>query len=429
MNYNEAKESLIEVLKYDSVQGEPEPGKPFGKGVYDCLCYSLELMKSMGFRVKNVDGYCGWGEIGEGELFGVLCHLDVVPVGKGWTFPPFGAEEHNGKIYARGALDDKSPFIATLYAIKALLDEGRLPKKRIRIILGCNEESGWGCMDRYVKTEEMPVMGFSPDADFPVIYCEKGIVYHSISYPKPLGLEFITAGERANMVPDEAVCKVLFDKELFEKAKLCLAETEVCGEYLTIKTHGVSAHGSTPENGENALIKLLDILRIKYPVFDELYKAFAANDGSGIGLNISDEPSGKLTLNLGTANTNANELVFELDVRHPVTYDKEFVTEKLKENLTGKAEQTFFHLPLYVEKDHVLVKSLLAAYNKVMGTNAEPISIGGGTYARVLPCGVAFGPVFPGSGANIHCPDEYVDVAEFYKSMEIYYEAIKTLCF
>lgn len=429
MNYNEAKESLIEVLKYDSVQGEPEPGKPFGKGVYDCLCYSLELMKSMGFRVKNVDGYCGWGEIGEGELFGVLCHLDVVPVGKGWTFPPFGAEEHNGKIYARGALDDKSPFIATLYAIKALLDEGRLPKKRIRIILGCNEESGWGCMDRYVKTEEMPVMGFSPDADFPVIYCEKGIVYHSIRYPKPLGLEFITAGERANMVPDEAVCKVLFDKELFEKAKLCLAETEVCGEYLTIKTHGVSAHGSTPENGENALIKLLDILRIKYPVFDELYKAFAANDGSGIGLNISDEPSGKLTLNLGTANTNANELVFELDVRHPVTYDKEFVTEKLKKNLTGKAEQTFFHLPLYVEKDHVLVKSLLAAYNKVMGTNAEPISIGGGTYARVLPCGVAFGPVFPGSGANIHCPDEYVDVAEFYKSMEIYYEAIKTLCF
>ncbi len=429
MNYNEAKKSLIEVLKYDSVQGEPEPGKPFGKGVYDCLCYSLELMKSMGFRVKNVDGYCGWGEIGEGELFGVLCHLDVVPVGKGWTFPPFGAEEHNGKIYARGALDDKSPFIATLYAIKALLDEGRLPKKRIRIILGCNEESGWGCMDRYVKTEEMPVMGFSPDADFPVIYCEKGIVYHSISYPKPLGLEFITAGERANMVPDEAVCKVLFDKELFEKAKLCLAETEVCGEYLAIKTHGVSAHGSTPENGENALIKLLDILRIKYPVFDELYKAFAANDGSGIGLNISDEPSGKLTLNLGTASTNANELVFELDVRHPVTYDKEFVTERLRENLTGKVEQTFFHLPLYVEKDHVLVKSLLAAYNKVMGTNAEPISIGGGTYARVLPCGVAFGPVFPGSGANIHCPDEYVDVAEFNKSMEIYYEAIKTLCF
>ncbi len=403
------KTRLKEILRIDSVQAPAENGKPFGPGAHDCLIYALDMMKKSGLTVKNVDGYCGWGEVGSGDLFGILCHLDVVPVGKGWHYPPFGATEEDGRIYARGALDDKGPFMAAFFALERLLSEGLSPKKRIRFILGCNEESGWACMDRYKTTEEMPSLGFSPDADFPVINCEKGIVYHSITYPLPEGLISIQAGERANMVPDEATA-VLSD-----------------GTVLTEK--GVSAHGSTPQKGDNALLKLLKKLVNKFDFAKEAYDAFSDPTGKNIGLDLTDEISGDLTHNLGTARTENGKVVFELDVRHPVTYRKEQITAILTEKLTGAVKETFFHLPLYVPEDHPLVRALLKAYNEVTGQNAKPIVIGGGTYARVLPCGVAFGPCFPESSAGIHCPDEYLDVSDFEKTIDIYYRAIKSLCF
>ena len=429
MNYEQAKKELIRILSIDSVESEALPNMPFGKGVYDCLISALDTLSRYGFTVKNGNGYYGYGEIGQGELFGILCHLDVVPVTGEWSFPPFGAVEHDNKIYARGALDDKGPFISTLYALTKLLDEGYVPNKRIRIILGCDEESGWKCMDEYIKNEEMPVLGISPDGDFPVINCEKGIVYHTIRYPKPEKLLSISAGQRANMVPDKAQATVYCSRNITTQCLKKDCTYSIDGDYVTIETSGVSSHGSHPENGDNALIKLLDVLRVDFAFAEDLYKAFSSSDGVGTGLKISDAKSGALTLNLGTANVVDDEIVFELDVRHPVTSTKDFVTDALKSHLFGKVEQGFFHLPLYVDKEHVLVKTLLKAYNKVMKVDAQPISIGGGTYARVLPVGVAFGPCFPNSKANIHCVDEYIDLTEFEKASEIYYEALKELCF
>lgn len=429
MDFNKALDYLKTLLSIDSVENKAEPGMPFGKGVYSCLCSALDILKAEGFSVKNGNGFYGYGEIGEGELFGILTHLDVVPVGKDWSVDPFGAEEINGKIYARGALDDKSPFIACLLAVKRLLQENKRPTKRIRFILGCDEESGWKCMDAYKENEEMPALGISPDGDFPVINCEKGIVYHKISYPKPDNIAYIVAGERANMVPDEAEAKIKICDGIAELFSSADCKYVIEDGWATVKTKGVSAHGSHPENGDNALIKLLKILSPASAVCAELYAAFSSSDGKNINLNVSDEQSGNLTLNLGTARTENDVFTFELDVRHPVSYKKEFVTETLTKKLKGTVEETFFHLPLYVSKEHPLVKTLLEAYNKVTGENAEPISIGGGTYARVLPLGVAFGPCFPNSKAGIHCADEYVDMEEFEKASEIYYEALKNLCF
>ncbi len=430
MTNEQGLDYLKELLKTDSVEAPAKDGFPFGEGVAKCLDKALDILKKYGFRTKNGGYYYGYGEIGEGDLFGILTHLDVVPVGKGWTKDPFGATEQDGKIYARGALDDKSPFIACLIAVTKLLDEGFIPTKRVRFILGCDEESGWQCMDAYQKHEEMPALGISPDGDFPVINCEKGIVYHSFEYTKPDNMVYLKAGERANMVPDEAEAKIkICDgvKQLLD-GKDC--SVEIDGEYALIKTKGVASHGSHPEGGVNALIKLLKILAPISTVCAEVSKAFSAYDGGNVpGLKISDEQSGSLTLNLGTAKTENGKIVFELDVRHPVTYKKEYVTEKLKAALTGKVTETFFHLPLYVDKNHVLVKTLLNAYNKVTGENAEPVAIGGGTYARVLPVGVAFGPCFPGGNSGMHCADEYVDINEFNKSVDIYYEALKELCF
>lgn len=423
--------ALQEIIKFRSVEGEAESGAPFGKEVKACLDYSLRMMKEAGFSVKNLEGYCGWGEIGSGELFGVLCHLDVVPEGDGWSHDPYGGEIALGKLFGRGTLDDKGPFIACFYAAKALLEEGYTPKKRLRFILGCDEESGWKCMDRYFETEEVPAMGFSPDADFPVINCEKGIVYHTLTLPLPEGISEIAGGLRANMVPADASARLAFDKELAAEARSRGIDVYSDGNIMTLKAKGISAHGSHPEKGDNALIKLLSVLGKKYPELKSFAFSLSDYSGKNINLALKDEKSGELTLNLGTARTEEKTLICELDVRYPVSYNRDIITEELKKGLLAEVAQGFYHDPLYVDKEHPLVKTLLKAYDdEVKGdTPSEPISIGGGTYARALPVGVAFGPCFPFSTSTIHEKDEHISIEEFKLMTRVYYNALKMLCF
>lgn len=421
---------LSDLIKINSVESDAQEGMPFGKGNADALEYTLGILNEFGFRTANIDNYCGYGEIGGGELFGILGHLDVVPVGSGWKHPPFGAEISDGKMYGRGAMDDKGPVVACIFACARLLQEGFLPKKRVRIILGCDEESGWKCMERYAKTEEMPVAGFSPDSDFPVINCEKGIVYHTIEVPLPKGVYSLSAGTRANVVPDYAEATLDYDEDV---QKLALSRGCDCkqeGGRLHITAFGKSAHGSTPQQGTNALIVLLEALGTAYGEFNALYNAFSRWDGSGIGLKLSDKESGFLTLNLGTARISGGYAVFELDIRYPVTYKMELVTDILKSSLPlFDIDRGNYHLPLYISPDSPLVRALLDAYDGVMGTKSAPISIGGGTYARFLPLGVAFGGQFPDTPSTIHQRDEYIDLVEFEKMIDIYYAAIKSLCF
>lgn len=428
-NRETALSRLADILKIPSIESPALPDAPFGKDVGDCLDYSLKMLKDLGFSVKNVDGYCGYGEIGQGELFGILCHLDVVPISGAWEYPPFGAEIHNNKMYARGALDNKGPFICALYAIMRLISEGNTPKKRIRFILGCDEESGWLCMERYFKTEETPVLGISPDGDFPVINCEKGVVYHTLKHPAPDYLLDIQGGTRANMVPDVAYAVLKATPEIVGAIK---AQNLVCCEIkdgtVIIRAHGKSAHGSRPCEGVNAVIKLLRILSFD-PVFAAMCKTFIDNTGKNANLGLSDQKSGALTLNLGTARLENGEVVYELDTRFPVSFTKESITERLKAHAPCAVTRTFYHDPLYVDETHPLVTALLGAYNRVMKTDLRPICIGGATYARVLPLGVAFGPCFPQSPAGIHCADEYIDLEEFDLAAEIYYQAFKELLF
>ena len=174
---DEIVESVQEIVRIKSVEGEPGENKPFGEGVNQCLEATLAIAERLGLKNKNIDGYAGHVEIGEGEeILGILCHLDVVPEGSNWTYPPYGAEIHDGKIYGRGTIDNKGPAIAALYALKAVQDSGIKLNKRVRLILGTNEESGWGCINYYLKKEETPALAFSPDAEFPVIHGEKGIL-------------------------------------------------------------------------------------------------------------------------------------------------------------------------------------------------------------------------------------------------------------
>ena len=431
MNYSESLDYLKQLLTINSVKDTPKENAPFGIGVKHCLDVALNILSKYGFKTKNIEGFCGYGEIGSGKLFGILSHLDVVPVGKGWHYDPFGATIENNKIYARGALDDKSPFIAMLWALTEILDEGLTPKMRIRFILGCDEESGWGCIDRYVKTEEMPEIGITPDADFPVINCEKGIFHFNIVCDKNKNIILASAGDKANMVPDYAEIKITKNVNILPiKNNKTIQIIENENDYTIIST-GKSAHGSTPHKGENAIVKLLKAITT-LSEFSEYIKLTSQIDdikGAHANLDLSDDKSGHLSFNVGTMKTIEDKLVFEVDIRYPVTFEKDYILNTLKDNIAGEIIETHHQKPLYVDKDSFLVKTLLDSYNQVMNTNLEPISIGGGTYARALKCGVAFGPCFPNGNEGMHCPDEYMDLDDFKKMKEIYYVALKKLCF
>ncbi|MBP5177017.1 MAG: Sapep family Mn(2+)-dependent dipeptidase, partial [Clostridia bacterium] len=178
-SYPDLLPRFFELLSIESVKGTPLDGAPFGYGVKKALDYTLDLAKSFGFETKNYDGFVGEVTFGSGKPFAVLCHLDVVPAGNenAWISPPFKPEIRDGNLYCRGVLDDKCGAICSLFALKRLKDEGARPTRQIKLILGCDEESGWGCIDHYLEKAVMPEDGISPDADFPVIYAEKGIVH------------------------------------------------------------------------------------------------------------------------------------------------------------------------------------------------------------------------------------------------------------
>lgn len=426
-------ETIMDFLKIPSVQTEAKDGMPFGEANFQALEKMLDLCRSFGFYTKNVDGYVGWAEIGgacnenssndidcatlnaadpcpaKHDMFGVLAHLDVVPFGENWTKNPLG-EIEDGIIYGRGVVDDKGPALAALFAAKKLLDDGYRTKRRLRFIFGCNEESGWECMKRYVKTEEMPTLAFSPDADFPVINAEKGTVVFELTLPLDADIE-MTAGERPNVVPDK--CRAVWGG-------------------ATHLTEGKSAHGSTPEEGDNAIVKMLEKFQNEDESLKLLYNALKNTDGSGLGLKISDSQSGSLTVNLGIIKTDASAktITAVLDIRYPVSFLENSVLRQLEQTFkSAKITKTGGHAPLYIDKDHFLIKTLLGAYEKVTGKKGEAIAIGGGTYARAVPVGVAFGPMLPGCKSTVHSPDECMSLADLKIAFDIYYEALKALCF
>ncbi|MEG1791858.1 MAG: Sapep family Mn(2+)-dependent dipeptidase [Clostridia bacterium] len=421
-------QTIMKALSFDCVEHPASKNAPFGKGNRECLDYVLSVCDSFNMKTKNLDGFCGIADVGSGETFGILGHLDVVPFGKGWTKNPLG-EIVDNTIYGRGIMDDKGPMISCMFAIKALLDEGLIPKRTIRLIFGCNEESGWKCIEHYNKSEKMPETGFSPDSDFPVINCEKGIVNYTL-IKKCDSLCTITAGERPNIVPNECFATLPMSETNLELAKSSGLEYSVSDNLISLTALGKSAHAATPMFGENAIVKMLDVLSKVDGNLKRIRDAFYTYSGEGCNICLSDEPSGSLTVNLGIINLSNGNLSFTLDIRYPVTLSEADILPNIKAKFSDfKITKPHFHLPLYVDKSDNLVQTLLLTYNKVTGSNDSPISIGGGTYARAMKKGVAFGPQFANEPDTIHQPDECVSIDTLMKFTKIYYEAIKVLCF
>lgn len=443
---NDIINSVKEIVKIKSLEGEAKPGMPFGEEVDKALQCALEISKELGFKTVNVDGYAGYAEYGEGEEYvAALGHIDLVPEGDGWIYPPYGAEIHDGKMYGRGTTDDKGPIIACLYGLKAIKDAGLPLSKRIRIIFGTNEETGGEDIPYYLQKESAPVAAFTPDADFPIINGEKGITIFDLVKnftSAPTGdivIENIIGGNAANMVPDYAeallICKNT--AEVVEKLKRFILDneydmsSEVNGAEVKIKSIGISAHGSTPELGKNAIMQLITFLATLDLGNDELssYIKFLGEkigmdlNGEGFDIYLEDKDSGKLSFNVGKIAINKDKGVVTLNLRYPVTKTLDDMMKPLNKMLegTGIAIEDFSHqAPLYFSPDHPLIQTLAKVYNEQTGKEAELISIGGGTYAKEMPNTVAFGPTFPGEPSAIHQPNEYIEVEDLINITKIY---------
>ncbi|MBE5785001.1 MAG: dipeptidase PepV [Clostridiales bacterium] len=419
--------SLQELIRIKSV-GEDGGEHPFGDGPHACLEACLALGEKLGFRTASVDDMAGYVEYGSGEeMIAVLGHVDVVPEGDGWNYPPYGAVIDNGRMYGRGTVDDKGPTIAAFYALKAIKDAGVPLSRRIRIIFGLDEEKGSRCIKHYVaKGEELPVMGFTPDGEYPIIYAEKGIVNatfaRKLSADAKRRIASFNAGIASNVVPEFAKAELSFEieSELPEK---------VTAEGKVLSAAGVNAHGSTPELGENAIGRLF--IAMDKLGFDgdwgEAVKFIAENigmqtRGESLGVARRDDVSGDLTLNMGLAKLEGDTLSVSVNIRYPVTIDFDGFFKVLVSKMAegGFEEVSHTHKKaLYMPPETELIRCLQKVYEEQTGEPARLISMGGGTYAKAMPNIVAFGPIFPGDEAVEHKPNEYVELDKLMKNAKI----------
>ena len=396
--------NIERLVVINSQLGTPAEGMPFGPGPAKALDEALSIARELGFKTVNLDHYCGYAEMGEGDdIVGIAGHLDIVPAGGDWTYDPFALTRKGDYVYGRGTTDDKGPVLEALYAMKLLRDSGIRLNKRVRLIMGCNEETGSRCMQHYNKVAEELSCGFTPDANCTtVIPAEDGL-------KEKLEAAFSESG--------------LIQYHLHESDGL-----------IQIDAKGVSAHASMPALGVNAAGVTFACLA-KAGFEDDFVRFYnshigTACDGSGLDLKFQDA-YGDLTLCNGIVKTENGEISCTIDIRFPVTLSTEQICTMCQNRLEdsdGYIEIQNLTEPLFFPRESPLVEALYKAYTDVTGDTAnEPLVIGGGTYAKSLKNIIAFGPEKPGMDYHIHGADEFLLVPEMEEAVLIYMEAIKNL--
>lgn len=440
-NQDQLFASIGELIQIPSVLGTPEPGAPFGGEIGRCLDRALQLAEDLGLHTGRMGGWAGWCEWGCGEkLVAVLAHLDVVPAGDGWTVPAYAGTLKDGRLYGRGALDDKGPAVTAMYALAALKECGVHLPCRVRILFGTNEESGSACMRYYVEHGgEIPAYGFTPDSSYPVVNGEKGII--NLEFCAPLCqrggviVRKLQAGIAPNSVPDggDAVLEVL-DKQAGEM--LARRGYAPCNNVVELHCDGQAAHASTPWEGENAAGKLLRLLCQLLPSAANGPLGFLSEkigtewDGASLGIACEDTPSGKLTCNLGVLTADESNVTVKLNLRCPVTVDGDQIIKQVQDmfkaegfECVNSAHRRGFYLP----ETHPLICTLSRIYTRHTGDKGGAHCIGGGTYAKAVPNVVAFGPSFPEDEAREHQADEYICCDRLLKNATIFLDAMQEL--
>lgn len=441
--HDEMIDTLQKWIRVPSVKGEAAPGAPFGKEVRSMLDVALADCEQMGFKTQNFDGYIAHADLGEGsdeDALAILAHLDVVPEGDGWKYPPYGAVIENGRMYGRGTSDDKGPAVAALYAMKAVKDAGIPLRRKVRLILGCDEESGWEDIAHYNKVATMPRMGFSPDASYPIINIEKGICrleLHGVLSNEGLQVIAFNNGERPNVIPGRASALVVGDAATVAQAEAAAkkldipAEVQLTDKGVSITVTGISGHAAYPETARNANGEMLLLLR-ELGVQGDLClladKIGLDYKGEGLEISVSDGISGYLTCNLGIIRAGEGGVYATLDIRYPVMTNPDMIIKNVSASLPGmRVDAMEVKEPHHVPAGSELVQNLLDAYHEVTGYERKCLYTGGGTYARSLQEGVAFGASFPQDEDLAHQANEYADIEGLYKNIKIFALAIVKL--
>ena len=409
------------LIGIDSVGGTPAEGAPYGEGPRAALDYFLNEASKAGFATGVLDDRVGWAEIGKGpHMVGIVCHLDVVPAGSGWETDPFKLTLKDGSFYGRGIVDDKGPAAISFFAMRELAKQD--PGFRIRLILGTDEERTCSCVEYYDAHGEIPDIAITPDAEFPVIYAEKGILHIKISQTSSLPGFTARGGSAANMVPASA-------------------SASYAPSSIDISVSGKTAHASKPSLGINAI----DLLPTK---LDEagfetdkvpLLKFIKEVDISSL-FDISDE-SGTLTSNNGILNIEGDTAELTVDIRYPVSVSSDEVTSKIRDICSGYGLSVSIEndmAPLYKDKASSEISLLMSVWNDHMdkytgyegahrSLYSSPVAIGGGTYARHMRNTVAFGLQAPWQEDQCHQANEHMAVSDFEESIDVLKEALLLL--
>lgn len=437
---DEAKKELINYLSINSVYDEKTITEktPYGQGVEKALTFLADLGKRLGFNVDRVDHHCTELSYGEGKLLDIYAHADVVPVSENWVHKPFEPTIEGDKIFARGACDDKGPGLASLFAAKALLDNNKLNCFKLRIIFGGDEERGSSCLEYYFNEykKEYPTYGFTPDADFPMIYAEKSI--HTVELikecPKLASLiEDFDFGKATNIVLDEATAILKKVENLENKVKHYQENHKDINLVLndnTLKFFGKSVHGATPWLGVNAGLHLLNFFGEEYGI-EELCKLFIAlekGDGKSFGGDFTSETFDSTSYAIGKMNFKNNTIKLIINLRLPENVNISEPIEKLEKFTSSKCNDLGGCDALVIPLESTLVQTLCNVYKEETGDEInKPLAIGGGTYAKESKNSLAFGPTFPGRDFFIHQDDEYFFISDFENIIGIYAHAIDAL--
>ena len=442
---------LSSLVSIPSVKAAPEGNMPFGKENARVLAKMLDMAKSYGFTVTNHENYVGTIDMDPAKesKLGVLCHLDVVPEGTGWKYPPYTLTLSGGKLYGRGTSDDKGPAIAVLFAMRALKECGYDMTKNVRLIVGTDEECGSSDLAYYRKKEALPPYVFTPDATYPVINLEKGRMAGKFVRQIACGGEktivSVKGGVVQNAVPEKATAVVKgFSLSEINEAKLCLPDgvtmdVQTDGELIYLTVNGKAAHASTPFAGKNAVTALLLVLGAlkttdeTADVFHSLSKLFVYGEcnGSSVGIKAEDAKSGELTFVFSMIDYANGDFSSAFDVRFPICENVASVRGKLERAIAegGLTIDEFRGVePHYVDENSDFIQTLLSVYTEFTGNEGRCLAIGGGTYVHGIEGGVAFGAEVLGEDNHVHGADEFVSLNQFILNAKIFAEAILRIC-
>ena len=450
--WEDAVEDIRTLVKIESVEDleHAEPGKPWGPAANEALVAAEKIAERLGLDVTDLDGYVGYADLkGKKDAYvATIAHTDIVPLGLGWHYPALDVTRKDGYLIGRGVLDDKGPFILSLYAAhffqRQVQESGEPLPYTLRCIIGNNEETSMGDVPYYLERCPEPAFCFSPDADFPLICGEKGVYQGEFRTNEAVAGERIVemdGGTVANAIPGLATAVVRADAS--ELPAATDIEVEDAGDGLArVSAHGKGGHASLPAGTVNAIGLLARYLLANGLVgeaerpFVELQVALTEDtDGTHNGIATRDEKFGPLTCIAGTVRTKDGHFVQTIDTRYPTSTTGEAVTERMTQ--IGAEHGCAYRcledkVPFYIDPASPEIQTLLATYNEYTGQDAEAFCIGGGTYARKFKRACAFGPHVerddePAWVGMEHGPDEAVSEDDLKRALKIYIVSIAHL--